>query len=68
MLRMNAASEEERLLEPVEDDAGEVADKRYPCHILHIPAERDVLQAHHYDTGSRTDDKHRAADTGTVGK
>ena len=60
--------ENEGFFEPVAEDAGKIAYEGNPCDFLHVPAEGDLLEAHHDHTGSRTDDEHRTAHTGTIGQ
>ena len=50
--------EKERLLKPIDEDAGEVAGEGYPCYLLHVPAEGYLLQTHDDDACGRTDDEH----------
>ena len=58
--------EQERLLQPVADDTCQITYEGYPCDLLHVPSEGDLLQSHDNDTSSRADDEHRTAYTGTV--
>ena len=60
--------EKEGPFEPVTEDAGQIAYEGNPCDFLHVPAEGDLLKAHHDYTGSGTDDEHRTAHTSTVGQ
>ena len=50
--------EQERLLKPVADDAGQVADKGYPRNLLHVPTEGNLLQTHDHYAGCGADDEH----------
>ena len=57
---------EEEGFECVGGDTGEIADECDPSELAHVPAEADLLEAHHDDACGRADDEHRAAHAGAV--
>ncbi len=50
--------EQECLLEPVAEDTCNITYESNPCHVLHVPSERDVLESHNDNACCRTDDEH----------
>ena len=67
-IEKRSLSKDKCALQPIDEDASEIACEGHPGNALHIPAEGDLLKAHDDHTGSRADDQHRAAHTGTVGQ
>ena len=67
MLRLSGL-EDEGPFEPVDKDTCQIAHKDNPCNFLQIPTEGNLLQTHYHNASGRTDDEHRATDTGAVGQ